>query len=265
MVLDCNIVDCGNDRELIGDGYCHDEVNNLKCGFDGGDCCNSCTSKSKCTDCKCLIGNAGEDKTESLNGNGYCNDETNNAECGYDGGDCCLPNVNKDHCSTCTCFHQETCAALPGFLPSIVGDKVCNDETNNVECNYDGGDCCLFNLNTYYCSECICYDQGTCAAGLYPLIGDGICNDETNNAECHYDDGDCCLSETKTDHCSECICYGQETCMAGIIPTSVGDGICNDETNNMECNYDGGDCCKVPINKDQCFNCECISKLHSLH
>ena len=23
----------------------------------------------------------------------------------------------------------------------------------------------------------------------------------------------------------------------------VGDGICNDETNNLECNYDGGDCC----------------------
>ena len=119
-------------------------------------------------------------------------------------------------------------------------------------------------MNTYHCSECICYDQGTCAAGLYPLIGDGICNDETNNAECHYDDGDCCLSETKTDHCSECICYGQETCMAGINPTSVGDGICNDQTNNMECNYDGGDCCKVPINKDQCSNCECISKFHSL-
>ena len=23
----------------------------------------------------------------------------------------------------------------------------------------------------------------------------------------------------------------------------VGDGVCNDETNNAECNYDGGDCC----------------------
>ena len=26
-------------------------------------------------------------------------------------------------------------------------------------------------------------------------------------------------------------------------PNMVGNGICNDETNNLECNYDGGDCC----------------------
>ena len=28
--------------ELVGDGYCNDEANNLHCDFDGGDCCYSC-------------------------------------------------------------------------------------------------------------------------------------------------------------------------------------------------------------------------------
>ena len=99
-----------------------------------------------------------------------------------------------------------------------------------------------------------------CAVGLIPLTDDGICNDETNNAECFYDFGDCCLSEKNTDHCHECICYGEELCRDQFIPTSVGDGVCNDETNNEACYNDGGDCCRPPVNKDHCSNCECKSK-----
>ena len=37
----------------------------------------------------------------------------------------------------------------------------------------------------------------------------------------------------------------------------VGDGFCNDETNNEICNYDGGDCCLYVNNIDQCSNCIC--------
>ena len=194
---------------MVGDGYCHDEANNLECGFDRGDCCYTCTSKEKCINCICHTGSHWDDKSKVLINNGYCNDETNNAACDYDGGDCCK-NLNTEHCSECKCFHQKTCAVNPGFLPSIVKDGICNDETNNEECDYDGGDCCSSNINTELCFECIC--------------------------------------------------YGKETCRAGIIPSSIGNGFCNDETNNEECNYDGGDCCKLPVNKDLCSNCEC-SKL----
>ena len=45
--------------------------------------------------------------------------------------------------------------------PSWVADGYCDDVTNNAECNYDGGDCCLDPVNTQYCSECICIDDGT--------------------------------------------------------------------------------------------------------
>ena len=37
----------------------------------------------------------------------------------------------------------------------------------------------------------------------------------------------------------------------------IGDGFCNDETNNADCNHDGGDCC-VNVNKDVCSDCDCI-------
>ena len=41
-------------------------------------------------------------------------------------------------------------------------------------------------------------------------------------------------------------------------PAWVGDGYCDDVTNNMECNYDGGDCCLDPINNQYCYECQCI-------
>ena len=106
-------------------------------------------------------------------------------------------------CSDCKCYHQENCAA--GYTPSEVGDGFCNDETNNADCNHDGGDCCV-NVNRDNCTECICHHQENCAAGYTPsVIGDGFCNDETNNVDCNYDGGDCCVNVNK-DVCSKCHC-----------------------------------------------------------
>ena len=104
----------------------------------------------------------------------------------------------------------------------MVGNGFCNDETNNPDCNYDGGDCCVVNTNTSACSECGCHLIETCAAGYHPLVGNGLCNDVTNIPECDDDGGDCCSN-----------------------PYVVGDAICNDEINHLGCNHDGGDCCLI--------------------
>ena len=40
----------------------------------------------------------------------------------------------------------------------------------------------------------------------------------------------------------------------------IGDGNCNDETNNEICGYDGGDCCLYPDNKGHCSDCICYLK-----
>ena len=112
---------------------------------------------------------------------------------------------------------------------TLVGNGFCNDETNNADCNYDGGDCCGF--NSEQCTECTCFYQETCLSGM-PLafLGNGVCNNETNIAECNYDGGDCCSN-------------------LGL----VANGICNDEMNIHECNYDGGDCCGP--NDVNCVRC----------
>ena len=39
-----------------------------------------------------------------------------------------------------------------------IGDGICDDESNVYECDFDGGDCCGSNVNTYYCSVCACLE-----------------------------------------------------------------------------------------------------------
>ena len=118
----------------------------------------------------------------------------------------------------------------------LVGNGFCNDGTNIAECSYDGGDCCGCNINSEHCTECTCFHQETCLAGLnHAFVSDGVCNEETNIAECDYDGGDCCPN-----------------------PNMVGDAICHDETNLLGCNFDGGDCC-VNVNTDSCSDCNCLA------
>ena len=40
--------------------------------------------------------------------------------------------------------------------PGYVADGFCDDETNNENCFYDGGDCCEENPDISYCSACQC-------------------------------------------------------------------------------------------------------------
>ena len=39
----------------------------------------------------------------------------------------------------------------------------------------------------------------------------------------------------------------------------VGDGYCNDESNNRHCNFDGGDCCYKCVSTLFCLECECLT------
>ena len=61
--------------------------------------------------------------------------------------------MKVDYCSECKCY--ENCAAA--F--ELIGDGYCHDATNNVNCNFDGGDCCTVCINTEYCSDCVCHQS----------------------------------------------------------------------------------------------------------
>ena len=39
-----------------------------------------------------------------------------------------------------------------------IGDGYCDDVNNNLDCTYDGGDCCLDYVYEDYCDECLCLE-----------------------------------------------------------------------------------------------------------
>ena len=68
---------------------------------------------------------------------------------------------------------------------------MCDDQTNNDACEYDGGDCCGDSVNEVYCNECICHESGdtanteapnidNCPSEYAMWVGDTFCDDSTN-------------------------------------------------------------------------------------
>ena len=191
-------------------------------------------------ECLCLEGGEGGGSgAEGCNqyivvyiGDGYCQDYNNNLDCTYDGGDCCGSNVNTDYCDECLCLEggggggSGGTTTPSGTTPSggcnhgWIGDGYCDDINNKLDCTYDGGDCCGSNVNTQYCTECLCLEggggsgegtttsSGTTASGVcnQGWIGDGYCDDVNNNEACFFDLGDCCGSNVNTQYCTECQC-----------------------------------------------------------
>merc|ERR1712111_105307 len=154
--------------------------------------------------------------------------------------------------------------------PQWQGDNFCDDENNNAECAFDGGDCCGDDVNTQYCSACECLEGTTAAptttaapppsteeptACEFPnWVGDNFCDDGNNTPGCDYDGGDCCGDDVNTTYCSACECLEQGECEA---PVWQGDGFCDDGNNNAGCDFDGGDCCGDDVNTTYCSICEC--------
>ena len=140
----------------------------------------------------------------------------------------------------------------------LIGNGFCNDEANNADCLYDGGDCCGSCVLTDFCAECACLDETAGNESTNALIGNGFCNDETNREECDYDGGDCCGSCVLKNHCTECTCFGELNNGIASHNALIGNGYCNDETNNEECMFDGLDCCGSDVfDTKYCTECKC--------
>ena len=52
-----------------------------------------------------------------------------------------------------------------GCNAAWTGDMYCDDINNNMECGYDGGDCCGCDVHTDYCTECQCLDPNGSGGG----------------------------------------------------------------------------------------------------
>ena len=107
----------------------------------------------------------------------------------------------------------------------MVGDGYCNDETNNIHCNFDGGDCCYAYVVKSFCSECKCLTGRVGEEIHHPFLWDGYCHDETNIAELNYDGGDCCLINVKRDYCSNCSCFVNGIITSPGYPQNYGNNL----------------------------------------
>merc|ERR1711899_88817 len=100
--------------------------------------------------------------TGNLNwiGDDYCDDELNNAACEFDKGDCCNNSKpNWDHyCTVCQCLQTGSTTAPCTGNKNWIGDNYCDDELNNVQCEFDKGDCCNNSMSGWdtYCTVCQC-------------------------------------------------------------------------------------------------------------
>lgn len=124
----------------------------------------------------------------------------------------------------------------------FISDGFCDRSNNNVDCAYDGGDCC----------ECTClsFTSYDCDAAYFDCVDP--------DADCGPGDSP---SSASTAHPTvslypDCIGY----------PWDIGDGMCDYSNNNAGCGYDGGDCCSCTCvlnddsyyNSNLCTNFDCV-------
>ena len=171
-----------------------------------------------------------------------------------------------------------------------LSDGFCDSATNNLACNFDGGDCCSCTCvetpryscgsNGFNCLDPACPDEDPSpypnCTGNFNWLTDGWCDpiETNNNPACGYDGGDCCAC-TCVDgplyscgsngfNCDNTACLDLDItvrypeCVNGWL--SIGDGLCNAENNNQACGYDGGDCCLCTCSASACVysNFDCL-------
>ena len=103
------------------------------------------------------------------------------------------------------------------IVPYWANYGYCDDISNTENCNFDNGDCCLPNIKTDHCNQCICHEDnlrhpgftrnlhGSCETSL---IYNGFCNDQVNHIKCGFDGSDCCKQNIFcSENSSECICH----------------------------------------------------------
>jgi len=217
-------------------------------------------------------------ETPELKGDSYCDDKNNIADCDWDGGDCCHNSEEENlqqfiYCDACECRDPDgTQSPRKCRLPKYQNDDHCDDANNKGSCDWDGGDCCGEDVNTKYCSECLCVDpEHKGSRCITKHLGDGFCDDANNNIKCSWDKGDCCNAHHvgQFRYCQDCSCLDPTVHQANKLNKCAGkcgsdthkdDQFCDDDNNNCGCGWDGGDCCGKTGNMNQykyCFQCAC--------
>ena len=63
----------------------------------------------------------------------------------------------------------------------LKNDGYCDDGNNYEECDWDGGDCCGSDVNTFYCVNCECLDPNAEVSKITNRNGLWIFSEKTDN------------------------------------------------------------------------------------
>lgn len=160
------------------------ELQNHSCG--GLRCLNggSCLHHNGQPLCQCPPGFSGH----------LCENEQRCSVTCHNGGTCVKDPANPFQHS-CRCpplfsghFCEKRASLSPPTCPDpqcehLSGDKVCDNQCNNHQCQWDGGDCSLSCLQPWV--NC------TASVPCWDLFQNGRCDQECNNAACLFDSFEC--------------------------------------------------------------------------
>ena len=235
--------------------------------------------------------------------NGYCDaiaqKPYNTEQCGWDGGDCCQETCRSTEKLLCgftnnntvrvgfpQCKDPRVCLATD---PRRLGDGLCDNAYNSLNCNWDGGDCCSqtcedsaehecgFNPNNVEIGFPNCLDHLICNVRDPAIIGDGHCHagnvTGANVPACGWDGGDCCVETCESTANFTCgfngdqqigypACRDPNACLVPGFFDNAGNGLCNAALNTNACNWDGGDWCVLV--RGPCLRCAAAARASAL-
>jgi hypothetical protein len=215
--------ECGGEHpDVIGDGNCDLEYDNVECGFDGFDCLDvDCTidTGSLCTKYKERF--PGCPFTDPRNMGNGCTEEFNIEACNFGRGFCASLDCSTASSSALCVDRRDKYpnCALANKNAYRLGNFDCDSEFNNLDCGWDMGDCDVLNYPD-------------CHVDYPGEIGNGSCDNSSpyNTIEYGFDGGDCEEFNAKYPNCNV------------NSPWLIGNGSCNNWSpyNTAECGFDGG-------------------------
>ena len=214
--------DCNGTLAFIGDGRCDTSNNNPECGWDGGDCCAD----------TCETDGAASGSTQyDCDGDGAQGDNNNDGcwDSCYDPDSACgngIPTCNDDY-----------------QFGVIVSD--CKYFSNTVQVAWNTGCTGAIYLDGLpYISNTDYYSSPVYVTGLDPsteYLLEFVVQDETVASE---------TETTSDENCDEEV----ENCPSSNL-NWIADGYCDTSTNNLNCAWDGGDCCPGDC-IDETYSCD---------
>ena len=173
------------ETDHVADGYCDDIANTEICNWDGGDCCGTNPDIEYCTECQCQETTAAPPTaapptapttaapttapttTTAPPPTAPTTVTTTAPPSTYTSGTATATTAGGGGSGGFTTGEPSGSTSQPpgGCTTGWITDGYCDDINNNMDCNYDGGDCCGCNVNTAWCTECQCLDPNGIGGG----------------------------------------------------------------------------------------------------